>query len=445
MSGFQDVRDVMDITGAPDVTARPPPPKKQKTIEKRPDGITRELYALLGENPPPVAIVETKFKERPKWMGKANPWIWKGFENPARSDGLTLYHWERKTEAMDEDLSYRFSKFNVQVDVPTYSDAEYETLKNDDWSREETDYLMNVCREYDLRFPVIWDRYEFPDGKPRSVEDIKARYYSVCRSLMELRTPQNQMSADEIVMFNLLNFDKEREVARKQMAARQFARTPEQCREEEFLLAELKRIVANQDKMAEERKDLFQRLSYPAVSGNGSISAYTGSQGLAQLRDLMVQNSDKNKRKRSAMVQNSADIGAAGAGTAANTPGGGSNANGGAQRDTQAVKKQVRRLSEEEELVFGVSMPEKPTTGVKLRSTMIAPSVKGASAQKMATAYTQLDIAPRLTMPTIKTVKRFEELQTSVGALLDAKKVLEKLEQEARVLKAQLEAKGISV
>lgn len=38
------------------------------------DGITRELYALLGDNPPPVAIVEKKFKERPRWMGKANPW-----------------------------------------------------------------------------------------------------------------------------------------------------------------------------------------------------------------------------------------------------------------------------------------------------------------------------------------------------------------------------------
>lgn len=347
---------------------------------------------------------------------------------------------------MDEDINYRFAKFNVQVDVPTYSDGEYEVLKDSDWSREETDYLFDLCREYDLRFPIIWDRYEFPDGKPKSVEDIKARYYSVCRSLMELRTPLNQMSTDETALFNLLNFDKEREVTRKQMVARQFARTPEQCREEEFLLAELKRIVTNQDKMAEERRDLFQRLNYPATSGNASISAYTGSQGLAHLRDLMVQNSDKNKRKRStAMVQNAADNSAQGTGAQAATPGGASShANGNAQRDNQAVKKQVRRLSEEEELVYGVSMLEKPTTGVKLRSTMIALTVKGASAQKMATAYTQLEIAPRLTMPTIKTVKRFEELQTSVGALLEARKLLDKVEQEARVLKAQLEAKGIS-
>jgi hypothetical protein len=36
MSGFQDVRDVMDITGPVEALPRPPPVKKQKTVEKRP-------------------------------------------------------------------------------------------------------------------------------------------------------------------------------------------------------------------------------------------------------------------------------------------------------------------------------------------------------------------------------------------------------------------------
>lgn len=36
MSGFQDVRDVMDITGPVEGLARPPPAKKQKTVERRP-------------------------------------------------------------------------------------------------------------------------------------------------------------------------------------------------------------------------------------------------------------------------------------------------------------------------------------------------------------------------------------------------------------------------
>lgn len=40
------------------------------------EGITRELYALLGERAPPIAINENKYKGRPKWMNKlrVRPW-----------------------------------------------------------------------------------------------------------------------------------------------------------------------------------------------------------------------------------------------------------------------------------------------------------------------------------------------------------------------------------
>lgn len=43
-----------------------------------------------------------------------------------------------------------------------------------DWSKEETDQLFELCERFDLRFIVIADR--FPTA--RSVEDLKSRYYS---------------------------------------------------------------------------------------------------------------------------------------------------------------------------------------------------------------------------------------------------------------------------
>ena len=36
MSGFQDVRDVMELSGPTDAMARIPAAKKQKTVERRP-------------------------------------------------------------------------------------------------------------------------------------------------------------------------------------------------------------------------------------------------------------------------------------------------------------------------------------------------------------------------------------------------------------------------
>lgn len=84
-----DVRDMLDLPSS----GHPRPAKKHKTVEKRPgrgytysiqerhaniltEGINRELYALLGERAPPVAITEhIRLKEKPKWSHKViQPW-----------------------------------------------------------------------------------------------------------------------------------------------------------------------------------------------------------------------------------------------------------------------------------------------------------------------------------------------------------------------------------
>jgi DNA methyltransferase 1-associated protein 1 len=41
---------------------------------------------------------------------------------------------------------------------------------DEDWSKEETDYLFKVTRDYDGRWYVIHDRYDFPGGAPRTLE-----------------------------------------------------------------------------------------------------------------------------------------------------------------------------------------------------------------------------------------------------------------------------------
>ena len=39
-----------------------------------------------------------------------------------------------------------------------------------EWTKEETDYLFSVARDFDLRWYVIHDRYEYPEGPSRSLE-----------------------------------------------------------------------------------------------------------------------------------------------------------------------------------------------------------------------------------------------------------------------------------
>lgn len=42
------------------------------------------------------------------------------------------------------------------------------------WSREETDQLFDMCERFDMRFIIIADRF----SPPRTVEELKQRYYS---------------------------------------------------------------------------------------------------------------------------------------------------------------------------------------------------------------------------------------------------------------------------
>lgn len=44
------------------------------------------------------------------------------------------------------------------------------TLIDKEWTKEETDYLFDLVKEYDLRWQVIADRYNYKGGKPRTME-----------------------------------------------------------------------------------------------------------------------------------------------------------------------------------------------------------------------------------------------------------------------------------
>ena len=52
--------------------------------------------------------------------------------------------------------------FLLQLTVLKYNDEEWEDVlvRDADWSREETDYLLDLCQRLDLRFMAIADRYE---------------------------------------------------------------------------------------------------------------------------------------------------------------------------------------------------------------------------------------------------------------------------------------------
>ena len=436
------------------------------------------------------------------------------FTNDARSDGLILRHWQRQPEPtkvpalegpemdMEEDKKeteeeeapkppgkeYPFAKYNVKARLAhRYSDEEYNRhLKSNDWSREETDYLMDLVEEYGLRWVVIADRYDFQpqpvdaDSNAnalvsaeahRTMEQMKSRYYSIAATMLALEHPPSEMSEAEFELHEkMLKFDPDRERLRKELASLQLNRTADEVREEGILLEELKRITSNEQNFIAERRELYSRLEVPMSVGNTTM--YQSSQGLSQLLSTLLQ-ADKSKKRRSLLGPEGAAAAAAAAtaGGAAPSPAGQTPTTAGipnSGRDSQAdtpsqtgpsaapTKKAaaaaaaasnketqpLKTLTPAEEAKYGVQHHERLTPSVQFRTDRaqkLTQAKSNVQSQKLAAALAELEIPLRLVMPTERVCKEFESLIQSVNLLLDARKTAEKVEGEIRVLQAAKE------
>ncbi|XP_042203500.1 DNA methyltransferase 1-associated protein 1-like [Homarus americanus] len=267
-----DVRDILELERSPTpevskeviLGLRKEAPKKKKEKEgmRRPEGMHRELYALLysdsNKDLPPLLPSDSgqgyKSVKAKLGMKRVRPWKWMPFTNLARKDNAVLYHWRR---VCDEGKEYPFAMFNKKVELLSYSDAEYsEHLLCDGWTRIETDTLFELCHRFDLRWPVIHDRWP-SHLTTRKMEDLKERYYSVTNILKKV----NNLTGPE---GKIVNYDADHERRRKQQLLKLWDRTPKQIEEEQQLLCELRKIEARKKEREKKTQDLQKLISADA-------------------------------------------------------------------------------------------------------------------------------------------------------------------------------------
>ena len=198
-------------------------------------------------------------------------------------------------------IDYRFAKFNRPNDVPSYTDEEYDQLLRseflksnlrqsieesrshlfysiaddflgDDWSREETDRLFELCRRFDRRFLVVADRLD--TGRP--IEDLKFRYYQAVAALMRARAKPGETQDLQIVLKSY-DFDVKREKERKRRLEVLYGRTPEQIQEEEQLFYEYRKLEASAKCMLKDRQQLMKLLGNVDLSLGKSPAAAAGA------------------------------------------------------------------------------------------------------------------------------------------------------------------------
>lgn len=389
--------------------ASAPPPKKLRTEVRKLGGMQRELYSLMGDNNPPILVRPDSQKSRPDWRQKVTPWSRVPFVNQARDDDLKLKHWVRGS--VDPAEVYRFARYNTSVDVPSWTDEEYQLFENPDWTLEETRHLFDLARLFDLRWPVIFDRYDRQSS--RTVEDLKARYYDVCSSL--LRAKPSRSPKDEELL-EAMKFSKELEEKRKAHLERLVSRPPSEVAEEEALVMEARRLEASASKILHERSELLELLESPPVSNSGAAQ-YNSSQGVGQLQQQLLQ----EKGRKIKDPQGPSPVRKSLTGTDGHS--------------TMAVAVLQHRLTPKEEQAYGVSYEKHHhSLGVYLRSSRL-PTFKHSLLPKAQAVMNELGIPMRPVMPTLRVCQRREALYSAINTLLEAKRVQDKLETEIEVLK----------
>jgi DNA methyltransferase 1-associated protein 1 len=124
-----DVKDILGVArgGLAGPLQDEERPREKREKVKRPQGMSREAFALLDSSHPvaPSQLVET-FKKKKDAKPKASTkgtvtFQRKAFTNPARSDKLELYHWVKgykdvtgRVRDADEG-EYAFAKYNKKV------------------------------------------------------------------------------------------------------------------------------------------------------------------------------------------------------------------------------------------------------------------------------------------------------------------------------------------
>ena len=273
-----------------------------------------------------------------------------------------------------------FSLFNTKLSRPV-------ATADGDWSLEETDYLLDLVLEYDARWSIIHDRFEF-SGSNRSLTDLKDRYCQIQRK----RILESHSSSDPIVKESLqkYHYDKFKENERRRNLEILYSRSESVLKEEEILFKEIKRRQYYQEIWEKEHDEIVTHLKDHKVDPP-SVPPST-------LTSLL----DKKKRKSSV-------------------------------KDDYEIKRKRPSIEGSRESLDEILTRVK-VSNISLRSTKMIP-VKSGLQTKVNVLLEEAGVPIKPKMATSAILAKYDDLREKAKDILEMKKQLEKLEHDLKVVK----------
>ena len=262
--------------------------RKTKDYIKKQTGLKRELIKLIGGVP---SIVERSTHK----VVKRSNWVWSKFSNPSRKDKLQLEHWQRKEDVGKEyDTSY-----NRSIEIVEFTKDEYDKLikPNDrNWNYEQTMYLWDLIKQYQLKFVIIFDRFDEKTYGERTVESLKDRYYSVARTILEHRR-----LFDHPIIKSGYNY--EQEIKRRKKKKKTMNKSFAELKEENYIMEMAENLNKKMEKNENFEKVLNQKLSeLPPVNQNNlqqnAMSIDEGENSINNFSENKLLNNIENENKK---------------------------------------------------------------------------------------------------------------------------------------------------
>lgn len=349
----------------------------------------------------------------------------------------------------DKEESKEESK---EISVETQEEPERE------WTYEETKLLFELCKTFELKWPVVYDRFPARD---RKLEDLKEQFYRIS-SL----TLKDSGTGNPHLLESLDAFSKLAELDRKQYLENLLKRTPAEIAEEESLVIEARRFELAAKKMLMERSNLLTLLDLPQASQ--LVLQYQSSQGLTNLyNNLMIMDKHQKKKQLQQRAASTNDPVPPAIPMAASSSFKKDKAFqthlqqylSGVLKQQQSSGQHVKgepnaiqlllakRLTPKEEEAYGLHYHanERLTPGVMLRSSHRLPGLQQRQSvfKSINLLLQELDIPTvggttwKPVMPTRKTMAKYDELIRASVALLEVKKGKDKMEAEIELIKSQ--------
>ena len=255
--------------------------RKTKDFMKKQNGLKRELIKLIGI---PSIVERTTNKDK-----KKTNWVWSKFKNASRTDGFQLEHWTKKEDAGKE---YDFKCNNIEI--VEFTKDEYDKLikPNDrNWNYEQTMYLWDLLKQYELKFVVVYDRFDEETYGERTVESLKDRYYSVARIILEHRR-----IFDHPIIKSGYNY--EQEIKRRTYLEKTMNKSFAELKEENYIMELAENLDKKMEKNEKLEKALHQKLNeLPPLNQNNNMILDEGENSLNTLSNNNIQENNINNNK----------------------------------------------------------------------------------------------------------------------------------------------------